>query len=100
MYVPLMGQVKSRNEQLDDVNYLAELVNIAGSTVWATEMTEAYSQCMALAEKAKSPDELKGILDCVRVLKVLAVMGHVAKSKLAQIKNSREIMASVKGLEG
>lgn len=59
--------------------YLREVSNVTTTRVWTVEVTEALRMLRGCADTAESPDQLKGINNCIGIVKKMFLLNSVAK---------------------
>ena len=70
------------NDLWENAAYLKEVCSIVDSRVWATEATEVLKQVRDMADKARTPDELKGYNNAIGVIKKLL---HLKPEAIARL---------------
>ncbi len=90
-YVPILsGQTKSYSELWNDIEYLETAALLKNNTTLASEQINLLSLVRGEADKAGTPDELKGINACIEHIKNFMTIHAKASNKIAMMKHNKK----------
>jgi hypothetical protein len=86
--VPSYGEYKSL---WSDQGYLGELVSVSSSMVWTVEMVQLLKEARDALDVAKTVEEIKGISECIKLIKMRVTINSSAKNILKSLRAQEEI---------
>ena len=86
-YVPVvLPDARPALQRWQDAEYLRAVAGFAGNSTFLLEVSDALAACREAADRAGSPDELRGVQVGVRVLRELLTMSARARAALNDVR--------------